>query len=99
MTLKGEIPVNFLSQKFITKYGKFSIYSVTFVSENFDMSPVLRIQQMMGIVPSKDSPCSIILRPFYLSPNIACITLLNAGQGPSADIDRKSSRKRLEQGF
>jgi len=37
---KKEIFVNFLSQKLMTKYGIVSTYSVTFVSENFSMSPV-----------------------------------------------------------
>jgi len=32
MSLKGEIFVNFLPQKFMTKYGIVSTYSVTFVS-------------------------------------------------------------------
>jgi len=33
MSLKGEIFVNFLPQKFMTKYGIVSTYSVTFVSQ------------------------------------------------------------------
>jgi len=33
LSLKREIFVNFLSQKFMTKYGIVSTYSVTFVSQ------------------------------------------------------------------
>jgi len=33
MSLKGEVFVNFLPQKFMTKYGIVSTYSVTFVSQ------------------------------------------------------------------
>jgi len=33
MSLKGEIFVNFLPHKFMTKYGIVSTYSVTFVSQ------------------------------------------------------------------
>jgi len=35
MSLKREIFVNFLPQKFMTKYGIVSTYSVNFVSQNF----------------------------------------------------------------
>jgi len=33
MSFKGGIPVDFLPQKFMTKYGIFSMYSVTFMSQ------------------------------------------------------------------
>jgi len=51
MSLKREIFVNFLPQKFMTKYSIVSTYSVTCVSENFNMSPVL-------LLPSSQFPTS-----------------------------------------
>jgi len=43
MSLKGEIFVNFLPQKFMTKYGIVSIYSVPFMSQE-----ILAYLQCMG---------------------------------------------------
>jgi len=47
------IPINFLPQKFVTKYGIFSTYSVTFVSQKFLMSPVYKPHQIHKFVGLK----------------------------------------------